>query len=392
MRVAIITESYPPDVNGVAHSVLRTVEHLLARGHEPMVVAPTSLGTPRPGLPDIPVVRVPSVGLPGYPSFRVGLPTRRVTAALRGHRPDVVHLASPFALAAQGAFAAARLGIPAVAVYQTDVPGFAGFYKLGAGRTAAWRWLRRVHGVTARTLAPSSATATELAAHGIGPVQLWPRGVDAVRFDPAKRSADFRASLAYPPGEGAPGAGAPGEDVIVGYVGRLAPEKRVDLLGPVSELPGVRVVVIGDGPARAALERQMPRAHFLGEVVGDDLATAFASLDVFVHTGAHETFCQTVQEAMASGVPVVAPAAGGPVDLVRSGVTGYLVTPENASALLTAVRELAADATLRREFGAAGRSAVAGRSWSAVGDALLGHYRDVVHAAESEFPPVERAA
>ncbi|EXG80130.1 glycosyltransferase [Cryptosporangium arvum DSM 44712] len=375
MRVAIITESYPPDVNGVAHSVLRTVEHLLARGHEPMVVAPTSLGEPRSALPDIPVVRVPSVGLPGYPSFRVGLPTRRVAGALHRFRPDVVHLASPFALAAQGAFAAARQGLPAVAIYQTDVPGFAGFYKLGAGRAAAWRWLRRVHGVTARTLAPSSATATELAAHGIGPVQLWPRGVDAVRFDPGKRSSDRFGT----------------DEIVVGYVGRLAPEKRVDLLEPVTQLPGVRVVVIGDGPARSALERQMPRAHFLGEVVGEDLATAFASLDVFVHTGAHETFCQTVQEAMASGVPVVAPAAGGPVDLVRSGVTGYLVTPDDPGAYLAAVRELVADASLRREFGAAGRAAVAGRSWAAVGDALIGHYRDVVRGS-SIAAPVERAA
>ncbi|GAA3386209.1 glycosyltransferase family 4 protein [Cryptosporangium minutisporangium] len=385
MRVAIITESYPPDVNGVAHSVLRTVEHLLARGHEPLVVAPESTGTPRGALPDIPVVRVPSVGLPGYPSFRVGLPTRRVTAALRRHRPDVVHLASPIALAAQGAFAAARLGVPAVAVYQTDVPGFAGFYKLGAGRAAAWRWLRRVHGVTARTLAPSSATATELAAHGIGPIHLWPRGVDAVRFHPDKRSAVFRDAVF----RDAEFRGA--DDVLVGYVGRLAPEKRVDLLEPVTHLPGVEVVIIGDGPAGPALRKQMPRATFLGELVGEDLATAFASLDVFVHTGAHETFCQTVQEAMASGLPVVAPAAGGPVDLVRSGRTGYLVTPEDASALTVAVRALVEDAALRREFGAAGRAAVAGRSWAAVGDALIEHYRDVAGGA-AMTTPVERAA
>ncbi|TQS43614.1 glycosyltransferase family 4 protein [Cryptosporangium phraense] len=373
MRVAIITESYSPDVNGVAHSVLRTVEHLLARGHEPMVVAPESTAVPRASLPDIPVVRVPSVGLPGYASFRVGLPTRRVAAALRRFRPDVVHLASPFALAAQGAFVAARLKLPAVAIYQTDVPGFAGFYKLGAGRAAAWRWLRRVHGVTARTLAPSSATATELSAHGIGPVHLWPRGVDAVRFDPSKRSDEFRARI--------------GDGVLVGYVGRLAPEKRVDLLAPASRLPGVKVVIIGDGPARPSLERLMPGATFLGEVVGDDLATAFASLDVFVHTGAHETFCQTVQEAMASGLPVVAPAAGGPVDLVRTGRTGYLVTPEDASAVTVAVQALAADPALRQEFGIAGRAAVAGRSWAAIGDALIGHYQAVIGPV-----PLEKAA
>ena len=378
MRVAIITESYPPDVNGVAHSVLRTVEHLLVRGHEPMVVAPESTAAPRSGLPDIPVVRVPSVGIPGYSSFRVGLPTRRVAAALRRHAPDIVHLASPFALAAQGAFVAARLGLPAVAIYQTDVPGFAGFYRMGAGKAAAWRWLRKVHGSTARTLAPSSAAATDLVAHGIGPVQLWPRGVDAVRFHPSKRSWEFRAPF--------------GDDLVVGYVGRLAPEKRVDLLEPVSRIPGVRVVVIGAGPAGKQLRQLMPRATFLGELVGDALATAFASLDVFVHTGAHETFCQTVQEAMAAGVPVIAPAAGGPVDLVRSGSTGYLVTPEDSAALVVAVQALLMDADRRASFGAAGRAAVAGRSWAAVGDALINHYREVAGVAGLAESPVERAA
>ena len=378
MRVAIITESYPPDVNGVAHSVLRTVEHLLARGHDPLVVAPTSTGVARSKLPDIPVVRVPSVGLPGYPSFRVGLPTRRVADALRRHAPDIVHLASPFALAAQGAFVAARLGLPAVAIYQTDVPGFAGFYRMGAGKAAAWRWLRKVHGTTGRTLAPSSVTASELIAHGIGPVHLWPRGVDAVRFHPAKRSASFREPF--------------GEDLVVGYVGRLAPEKRVDLLEPVSRIPGVRVVIVGDGPAGKQLRQQMPHATFLGELVGEDLATAFASLDVFVHTGAHETFCQTVQEAMASGVPVIAPAAGGPIDLVRSGSTGYLVTPEDSAALVVAVRALLTDAKRRVEFGAAGRAAVAGRSWAAVGDALIEHYRAVAGATGTSASPVEQAA
>lgn len=378
MRVAIITESYPPDVNGVAHSVLRTVEHLLARGHEPLVVAPESTAPPRQGLPDIPVVRVPSVGLPGYSGFRVGLPTRRVAAALRRHAPDVVHLASPFALAAQGAFVAARLGLPAVAIYQTDVPGFAGFYRMGAGKAAAWRWLRKVHGATARTLAPSSAAVADLVAHGIGPVQLWPRGVDAVRFHPSKRSAQFRAPF--------------GDDLVVGYVGRLAPEKRVDLLEPVSRIPGVRVVIIGAGPAGKQLRQQMPRATFLGELVGEALATAFASLDVFAHTGAHETFCQTVQEAMAAGVPVIAPAAGGPVDLVRSGSTGYLVTPEDPDALVVAVRTLLTDVDRRAAFGAAGRAAVAGRSWAAVGDALITHYREVAGLPGTSESPSARAA
>jgi phosphatidylinositol alpha 1,6-mannosyltransferase len=345
------------------------VEHLLVRGHDPLVIAPEpDRAVPRNAEQDgpCPVLRVPSVPLPGYPAFRIGLPSRRVEAAIVAHGTDVVHLASPFALAAHGAFVAERLGVPSVAVYQTDVAGFAGFYRLGGGnslgRAAVWRWLRRVHSRAERTLAPSSVAAAGLRAHGIGAVHLWPRGVDSVRFHPARRDDVLRAGLA-------PGGG----DLLVGYVGRLAPEKDLELLEPVTRLPGVRVVVVGDGPARRALEERLPAARFTGELHGDRLARLYASLDVFVHTGAHETFCQAVQEALASGVPVVAPNAGGPVDLVRHGETGYLVEPGSGSAVAAAVEALRQ--TARREaFGSAARRSVARRTWTAVGDALLDHY------------------
>lgn len=366
MRVAIVTESYLPDVNGVSHSVQRVVEHLHRRGHTPLVIAPETGSKEMTPIDDeTPVVRIPSVPLPGYSDFRIGLPSRRVEAALRWHQPDVVHLASPFALAGYGAFVAERLGIPTVAVYQTDVAGFAAFYKLGLGRSAAWKWLERVHRDVGRTLAPSTVAMADLAGHGIERLHLWPRGVDGVRFHPRHRDHRLRSEL------------APNGELLVGYVGRLAPEKSVELLEPVTAMPGVRVVIVGDGPARRTVEKAMPNATFLGEQRGAELATTYASLDVFVHTGAHETFCQSVQEAMASGVPVVAPAAGGPLDLVRPDRTGYLYTPGSSQALLSAVESLTQDADKRASFGLAGRDAVAGRTWTAINDALLDHYSAV---------------
>jgi phosphatidylinositol alpha 1,6-mannosyltransferase len=366
MRVAIVTESFLPDVNGVAHSVQRVVEHLTRRGQPPLVIAPEPADDSLPAPADAnAVVRVASVPMPGYPSFRIGLPSRKVEAALREYAPDVVHLASPFAFAAYGAFVADRLGIPSVAVYQTDIAGFAAFYKLGLGRAAAWRWLRHVHGVAGRTLAPSTAAAESLTQNGVPRVHLWPRGVDGVRFHPRHRDDALRRRL------------APGGEVLVGYLGRLAPEKSVELLEPVTRMPGVRVVVVGDGPARKTVEKALPRATFLGQLTGRDLAAAHASFDVFAHTGAHETFCQSVQEAMASGVPVVAPAAGGPLDLVQPGRTGYLFTPGDADMLRAAVQLLVDDADLRAELGTAGRRAVESRSWAAIGDALLEHYAAV---------------
>nr|BFE65360.1 glycosyltransferase family 1 protein [Dactylosporangium thailandense] len=368
MRIAIVTESFPPDVNGVAHSVVRVAEHLVARGHEPLVIAPQPSSAARSVTGSFPyqIIRVPSVATPGYGSFRLGLPSRRLAAALRAHRTDLVHLASPFVLGARGMTVAASLGLPTVAVYQTDVPAYARlYYRSNLGESAAWRWLRHIHNAADRTLAPSTAAATALHGHGIERVWLWRRGVDAARFDPGHRSAALRRAVA-----------AEGQ-VIVGYVGRLAVEKRVDLLAPVSRIPGVRVVVVGDGPARATLERAMPDAVFLGERRGDQLARIFASLDLFVHTGPFETFGQTIQEALASGVPVVAPAQGGPLDLVDDGRTGLLVPPGDAPSLVSAVTELVQDHERRLAMGVAARVAVASRTWAAVGDELIRHYADV---------------
>ncbi|MCX4760538.1 glycosyltransferase family 1 protein [Streptomyces sp. NBC_01275] len=368
MRVVIVTESFPPDVNGVAHCALQTARHLVDRGHLPLVVAPaTAAGHGPDALAPCPVVRVPSLPLPGYPQVRVALPSRRVAAAIAEHRADMVHLASPFVLGVRGMAAAARLGIPAVAVYQTDLAGYARTY-MGAGEAAAWRRIRSVHAAADLTLAPSSAALTDLEAHGVPRVKLWRRGVDTLRFRPDHRDEALRREL------------APGGELIVGYVGRLAPEKQVELLAGACGLEGVRVVVVGDGPSQAHLTEALPGAVFLGRRTGEELARIFASLDVFVHTGPFETFCQTVQEAMASGVPVVAPAAGGPLDLVAHGRTGLLVPPRDVTAVREAVRSLAADPDRRAAFGAAARAMVEGRTWAAVGDQLVGHYADVIAA------------
>ncbi|MFI6758893.1 glycosyltransferase family 4 protein [Micromonospora sp. NPDC050417] len=368
MRIAIVTESFPPDVNGVAHSVVRAAEHLVRRGHTPIVIAPAPASATRDigGDHPYPVVRVPSVAVPRYRGFRLGLPSARLADTLHEHAPDVVHLASPFVLGARGMAVASQLDLPTLAVYQTDLAAYARHYRLGWGEAAAWRWLRNIHNSADRTLAPSTRSAADLVAHGVQRVWLWRRGVDSVRFDPALRSTSIRSSL------------APGGELLVGYVGRLAVEKRVELLAETSRLPGVRLVVIGDGPARRDLEKALPGALFLGAQHGEQLAQLYASLDIFVHSGPYETFGQTVQEALASGLPVVAPAAGGPLDLVEPGVTGTLVPPEDGPALAEAVAELAADPQRRRAFGIAARAGVSGRSWAAVGDELVGHYQAVL--------------
>ncbi|HEY2766439.1 MAG TPA: glycosyltransferase family 1 protein [Pseudonocardiaceae bacterium] len=370
MRVAIVSETFLPVINGVTNSVMRVVDHLVQCGHQPLVIAPGAGPDTYQGAP---VVRVPAVDLPVVDSMPVGIPTRKVLTALRDFQPDVVHLAAPTIVGARGLWAARRLGIPTVAVYQTDVAGFADSYGLGFAARTAWRWTRMLHSAADRTLAPSSAAAAALIEHGIPRVHRWARGVDTSRYRPSRRSDRLRAEL------------APHGELLVGFVGRLAPEKKVLRLAALQGVPGIRLVVVGDGPDRRRLATQLPTAAFLGFKTGDELAEAYASLDVFVHTGPFETFCQAVQEALASGLPVIAPDAGGPRDLVAPGRTGFLL-PETwrsdadevfGAALRDAVEMLGGDPQLRARWGAAARRSVLRRTWPAICDELLGHYAQV---------------
>ena len=364
MRVAIVSECFLPVVNGVTNSVRRIVEHLTRSGHDVLIVAPGDGPREHAGTP---VVRLPAIDLPVVTSMPVGVPHRRLLTALKAFRPDVVHLAAPFVVGSAGLAAARRIGAPTVAVYQTDVAGFTASYGLGLTARAAWRWTCRLHAQANRTLAPSSWAVAELRARGVPRVHRWARGVDAARFTPRRRCADLRATL------------APDGEVLVGYVGRLAPEKHVHRLAALAGLPGIRLVVVGAGPSATRLRTALPDAVFLGFRDGDELARLYASLDVFVHTGPTETFCQAVQEALASGLPVVAPDTGGPRDLILPGRTGHLVGDDTA--LRDAVEHLL-DPAVRARFGATARRSVLRRTWATAGDELVAHYTAVLTGSE----------
>jgi phosphatidylinositol alpha 1,6-mannosyltransferase len=366
MRVAVVSESFLPHINGVTGSVLQVLGHLRRTGHQAVVLAP---GNPPLSCEGFDVVPLPSVGFPGYSQVRVPMVVAgKLTRELERFAPDVIHLASPFVLGGPVLRAAASLSIPVVAVYQTDVAGFALRYGLTAASNAAWRRIRSIHERAHITLAPSPTAARDLEEHGVPRVQVWPRGVDTAAFSPAHRAVDLRAQL------------APSGEVLVGFIGRLAAEKQVEDLAVLSDLPGVRVVIIGDGPERSRLTRRLPRACFMGALSGTDLSKAVASLDVVVHPGPFETFCQAAQEAMASGVPVVAVGAGGLLDLVDSSRTGWLYPPGDLQALRSHVADLAGDPAKRRAMGAAAHSAVRARTWPVVCDRLLGHYDEAARS------------
>jgi phosphatidylinositol alpha 1,6-mannosyltransferase len=367
VRVAIVAESFLPNVNGVTNSVLRVIEHLRRTGGEVLVIAPD---TPRGQAPadrvhdGVRIHRVPSMMFPKVTSLPLGVPRPRIVNVLRGFDPDVVHLASPALLGWGGVHAARHLGVPTVAVFQTDVAGFAQSYGIGMLSRASWAWTRRLHSKADRTLAPSTAAMEDLAAHRIPRVHKWGRGVDITGFVPSARDEALRRRL------------SPDGRPIVGFVGRLAPEKHVERLAGLAARDDLQVVIVGDGVDRPKLANLMPRAVFTGALYGQELATAYASMDVFVHPGEHETFCQAVQEAMASGLPVVAPNAGGPRDLVTPMHTGLLLGVDEFEARLPgAVDHLIAE---RARYSAAARRSVLARTWPAVCDELLGHYEAVI--------------
>ncbi len=383
VKVAIIAESFLPHVNGVTNSILRTLEHLALRGHEAVVIAPAgSLANEFSGKA-VPkryrgfrVITVPSIPLPKYPDVRLSTASwHRLRRILRREQVELVHLASPFLLGWSALRAAGELGLPTVAIYQTEVPTYAARYKFPWLADRLWEHVRAVHSAADLTLAPSSFSMAQLDSLGIRNLELFRRGVDTALFSPGRRNEAFRKTV------------APSGERLIGYVGRLSADKQVEDLRALSELPGARLVVVGSGPQSLELRALMPKAHFTGFLSGIRLAEIMASLDVFVHPGESETFCQTIQEAMASRVPVVAVGRGGPMDLVDSSRTGWLYEPGQLDELAYRVSDLVFDDGKREAFAAAALGSVQGRSWQKIGDELLEHYKSVLRRQGSATGP-----
>ncbi len=373
MRVAVVTESFLPNINGVTNSVLRVLEHLCASGDQALVIAPASenmpteyAGHPVKAVPVIPTQNFLPTGMP------MGLPQKRIQHLLDGFSPDVIHLASPFALGSYANKMAKKLDIPTVSIYQTDLGGFAKQYGFGIAQSSLQKILYKIHSQTDRTLAPSTAACLELHLAGVPEVYLWRRGVNTELFNPNKRSASLRDTW----------KNGDQNKIIVGFVGRLAQEKRVSDLKVLQSNPNIQLVIVGDGPHRRKLEQQLPGALFLGFKNGEELAQIYASFDLFIHPGPNETFCQAVQEALASGIPSIVPRTGGPADLVTHGRTGYVIDISDASQLNQTVN-LHHERSDRKQMRIAARDSVSMRTWNRINNELKAHYQDVINQKKS---------
>ena len=363
LRVAIVAESFLPQVNGVTNSVLRVLDFLKKNNHEAIILAPDSAGSPVE-YAGFEILPIPAVNFKGL--IPLALPQQLAKAKLIEFNPDVIHLASPALLGNYIAKFAKRSEIPTLSVYQTDIAGFANNYGLQLANNRLSKFVAKVHSNTDRTLAPSSSACDYLTGLGVPEVKLWQRGVDSERYRPENRSDVLRKKL----------LGNRPDRTLIGYVGRLAHEKRLEDLIDLDNQDDVQLVIVGDGPIRSRLERKLPNAIFTGFKSGIELAQMYASLDIFIHTGQHETFCQSIQEALASGIPVIAPNLGGPVDLVQDGVTGYLINTGNYKEIrrVVSIIQNSNHESLRKLT----RDSVVQRTWNSINHELIGHYRDLI--------------
>lgn len=372
MRVAIITESFLPSVNGVTNSVLRVLDTFRQRGFEAIVIAPTRTGEKHLGYPVIQTVSFP------FLQFPVAVPGPNIQRALDEFKPDVIHVAAPFMIGAQALTWSQRNNVPAVAIYQTDLAGYIERYGLSFARPVVDRMMASIHAPANVNLAPTEESKEYLEKLGLENVFVWGRGVDLDLFNPTNRETPEVIALRKKI--------APHGERIVGFVGRLAAEKQVHRMSELFAIANTKFVIVGDGPERYRLESQFKgqKVYFAGRQSGIELANHYAALDAFVHFGTEETFGQTIQEAQAAGLPVVAPNSGGPKYLIEDGETGFLANPKGVGNYQKLIRKLLDDSSMSERIGAQARAAVSKKSWEANNAKLIDYYQLAIEMASSK--------
>ncbi|WP_147599210.1 glycosyltransferase [Flaviflexus massiliensis] len=362
MRIAMFTEVFAPKVDGIVTRLTNTVTELTNLGHDVCVIAPG------PG-PDtyggIPVFRLPSAPFkPWYPEVRVGMPTFGMSASLNKFRPDIIHAVNPVAAAAWGIVHARTRRLPLLASYHTALPQYTQDFGLPVLRKPSQAWIRQLHNRADVNLCPSQPMVEEARALGIQRVGLWPKAVDTEKYQPTKYSGEMRERL----------TGGHPEAPLMLCVGRLSAEKNLLSLRPLMDrLPGVRLALVGSGPYENELKKAFTGTNtvFTGYLHGEELASAFASSDVFVFPSLTDTLGNVAFEAMASGTPVVGANAGGIPDIIKDGENGFLVDPADTAVFADRVNQILTRPDLAAALTAGTLASARGRSWRAAPQSRL---------------------
>lgn len=370
MRVALFTETFLPKIDGIVTVLILLMDHMVKRGVEFMVVAP-KLNGQQADYRGHKVVGVPGITLPFYPELKFGPPNLQTYREVKAFKPDIAHFIHPTLVGTGGMMMAKRLNVPTLASFHLDLANMAHYMGFGFIQPVVWWYTRQNFNAADYALAPSRLVQQDMLDHGVRQVGLWRRGVDAEQFHPRYTSHEMRARLT----DGHP------QDTIMLYVGRLSNEKQIDKIRPVLEqVPGTRLAVVGDGPARQDLQQHFKGTHtkFMGYLRGDDLWSAFASSDMFVFPSAMETFGLVLIEAMASGLPVVTSRVGGVDDMVQSGVNGYVFNVGDVRGMIDGVRAVLSTPSKRTVMGRNARIYAETQAWPVMMDELITCYDDLI--------------
>ncbi len=374
LHVAVITETYPPEVNGVAMTLGRMVQGLLARGHRVSLTRPRQRGEDAPAATaqhNTTLVR--GLPIPGYAGLRFGLPARRMfRRQWRTDRPNVVQVVTEGPLGASAIAAARELGIPVVSEFHTNFHAYSRHYGFGWLEGLVAAHLRRLHNRSRLTLVPSHQLGIDLVCRGYHGIRVVARGVDTALFNPARRSAALRA--AWNVGD---------NDLVVAHVGRLAPEKNLPLLLTTfaairNHAPTARLLLVGDGPSRQKLEHGHPDHIHAGMRHGADLAAHYASADLFLFPSMTETYGNVTLEALASGLPVVAYRMAAAAELIRHGGNGMLAEPGASDQFVRAALDLVTRPGTRLRAAGAAPASVAALDWERIHDQLVAALREAM--------------
>ena len=379
LRIAVVTETWPPEINGVAMSLKRMLDGMLARGHRIQLIRPRQhaddTAMQSGALHEVLARGMP---IPSYGSLRVGLPAKQKLARLWSvERPDLVHLVTEGPLGWSAMAGARKLKLPVTSDFRTNFDAYSAHYGIRWLKRPIAAYLRRFHNLGHETYVPTRAMQAQLIECGYRNVEVVARGVDTTLFSPTRRSTALRAAW-----------GVDEHTPVVAFVSRLAPEKNLDLVVRAFEAlrarrPDARMLWVGDGPAREALARKYPHHLFAGMRTGDDLAAHYASADLFLFGSLTETFGNVLTEALASGLPVVSYAQAAAAELVAPERNGLLAAPGDEAGFIAQTIRAGLDDGLRARMAANAASSVEKLGWDSVVDTFAGRLRNTVLNADA---------